>query len=438
MKRKKVTLVVCAILIAAGSFAQDIKPYLLKESMRIRAAQLKSGIVGSYPRHTEEFNWDEDWVLYQTIETSYTTFGEPQAIEYTQGTNKNRDLFSYDGHNLIERKSQQWTGGAWVDFERWTSSYNALGYETESRNEQWNGSSWVMKGGTQTTITMDGNRIQVVTDKDWNPDTGTWVNSGRQTYSYSGAGQYFASVILENWENQWVPSMKMDYTWSGDHFTEVIVFEYDNSAWKRSMKYTYEYPDALTTKMTMYMDDEEGGWTGATRTTTTLDTHGNLTLEQMEMFIMDWTVFMSTRFQLTYDGNNLTQRITQTYSMFPPTVPGTNTTPLWKNVFKEVFSNFASLSTDITLIPDTGLTIFPNPAGKEAVVRLSLPKAGTVILSVFTMTGQKVLEEIMTSNGSDVNYQMNLSTVSPGSYLVIARDKQGNEIGKARLIKDVK
>jgi len=52
------------------------------------------------------------------------------------------------------------------------------------------------------------------------------------------------------------------------------------------------------------------------------------------------------------------------------------------------------------------------------------------------MTGQKILEENVTANGSDVNYQLNLNIVRPGSYLLMARDKQGNEIGKAHLVKE--
>jgi hypothetical protein len=153
------------------------------------------------------------------------------------------------------------------------------------------------------------------------------------------------------------------------------------------------------------------------------------------MYLTSWAVFIAIRFQLTYSGNNLTERITQAFSMFPPTVQGASSGLMYINKLKEVFSNFASMSTDITPLA-AGLTVFPNPAGKQAIVRLSLLKAGSVTLSVFSMTGQKILEETITANGSDVNYQLNLNGVRPGSYLLIARDKQGNEIGKTQLVKD--
>jgi hypothetical protein len=427
MKKIGITLFACSILALSVSFAQEQKvPYLIRETARIKDAQLKTAIVGSYPRHTEEFNWDNAWVLYRTIETSYTSFGKPSAIEYTEGANKTRNLYEYDGqHNPTERINQAYLDGFWVNVERMTITYNNSGYETESRIDQWNGSAWVLYDGTQVDITMDGDKILVATTKIWNSENQLWQNESRETYTYNQTGNYPASVIMEEWENGWVFTIKVDYTWSGSEISQAIFYEYGDEVWTRTAKYIFEYPDALTSVMTMYTDDS-GEWTEASRITTKTDSHGNTVLDEMEMYIGSWMMFMSNRYTLTYSGDNLTQRISETFSF------GAD----WQNVLKEVFSNFASLGTGISDLPDTGITIFPNPAGKEAVVRITLAKAGTVTLSVFSISGQKVLEEIINSNGSDVNYQLNLSQVSPGSYILIARDKQGNEIGKTRLIKD--
>jgi hypothetical protein len=428
MKKNGIALIICAILFGVNALAQNQPvPYLLKEQARKNAIQLKSGVVGSYPRHTEEFNWVTNWVLYRTIETSYTSFGDASAIEYTQGSVKTRRLFSYDAqHNGTEHRYQSWTNGEWVDVERWTSTYNSFGYETETRHEVWNG-AWELKDGTQNDVTMDGNRISVVVTRTWNTATLTWDNSGRNTYTYTGSGISFATVVMENWENsQWVNNTKGEYTWSGNQVSETILYDWKDAAWARSARMVYEFPDAVTTVMTMYMDDGAGGWTEGTRTTLKVDAHRNAILEQTEMFMGTWTVFSGTRHTLTYDGNNLTQRISEQFTF------GSN----WTNTLKEVFSNFASLSTDITLMPDSGLSIFPNPAGKQVTVRLSQMHAGLVTLELISMTGQEIQKESIPVSGADVNYQMNLKTVRPGSYILIARDRDGVEIGKTRLIKD--
>jgi hypothetical protein len=429
MKKIGFPIVICALLLAASGFSQvNRTPYLVQELQKQHSVQLKSGMAGSYPQHTEEFNWATDWVLYRVIETSYEDFGEPEIIVITQNSGKTKELYSYNEKQLLTKlEKQNFTGGIWVKDTQERSSYNAAGYETEYVVEAWSGSAWVTQSGRQMAYTMDGNRVMVVVGKEWDPDTQAWINSWRETYTYSGSGTNFATVVMESWDTQWVNSSKMEYTWTGAEITQVIIYEYENSDWKRSAKFVYEIPDASTTVFTMYGDDGAGGWDPATRLTSHTDSHGNLTLEVTEMYSGTWMVFASTRYTLTYSGNNLTQRITEESSLMTGNV--------WNKTLKEVFSNFASLSANISALPEDGITVFPNPTGKQATVRLSLLKAGSVTLQVVSMTGQRIREETFTANGSDINYLLDLSEVQPGSYLLIARDRDGNEIGKTRLIR---
>jgi hypothetical protein len=109
---------------------------------------------------------------------------------------------------------------------------------------------------------------------------------------------------------------------------------------------------------------------------------------------------------------------------------------MWQNYKKEVFSNFASLGTGVTVMPDKGLSIYPNPAGKQATVRMTNVEPGSVTFSLLSMTGQKVLEEIVNGNGNDIHFELNLERVPRGTYLLMALDRNGAEIGKTRLIKE--
>lgn len=429
MKKFGFSLALCALLFGANGLSQDKSAaYLLMESVRKNAGHLKSGFVGGYPQHTEEFTWTTDWVLSRTIETSYKSFGEPEVMIYTLGEDKTKELFSYDGQNqLTERKTQVWIGGVWVDHDRWVATYNSFGYQVEARSEILEGSSWVILSGTQSVLTMDGDRIHIITTKDWNSDTGTWVESGRRTYSYEGAGQKITGIIFEKWENQWLLNSKVEYSWSGNQLSQAIMYDYVENAWKRSGKYDYEYPDDYTSITTMSMDDEAGGWTPFMRFSDFSDSHGNLTLSQTEMYMDAWIVFTATKYLLTYAGNNLTQVISQ-ISQF--TSGGA-----WENQGKSIFSNFASLSTDVTPLDAAGLKVFPNPAGMQATISLSLLKTGPVTLQVISVNGQKILEETFTASALDVYYLLNLKKVPRGSYLLVASDKQGVEIGKTRLIR---
>jgi hypothetical protein len=316
------------------------------------------------------------------------------------------------------------TGGIWVNQSRQVTTYNNLGYQLESRDEQWNGTSWDLTSGTQTSYEMEGNRFNVMIFKDWNTETSSWVNSMRETYTYTGTDIHYSSAIQDMWDNTWVPTRKSEYTWNGNMIAESLDYSYENNAWSLQGKTVFEFQANNSMIFTSYIYLGPDNWMGSSRYTAINDSHGNTTMVQMDIFMTAWTIFSATRYQLTYSGNNLTRRITQNAAG-----------PIWNNIRKEEFSNFASMSTDISLLPDAGLSVFPNPAGKQAIVRLSLLTAGTVTLSVISLTGQRILEETFAANGSDINYQLNLSKVRPGSYLLIARDKQGNEIGKVRLIK---
>jgi len=437
MKKSLLLTVICAILFFSNSLAQDpYIPYLIKKSIGANAQLMKSGIQGSYPRHTEEFDWTEDWVLGRTIETSYTSFGEPAVIEYNQGGNRSMDIFSYnDQHFETEMIHKVMVDGSWVNQSRNVNNYNSQGDILESLSEEWTGTGWDLKEGTQITYQLDGNRISVMTSKSWNNATSTWDNEMRETYTYSGPSVYYTTVVSENWANEWVYFSKMELTWNGSSVTETLNYTYEGGDWVLAGKTSYEYRDNDSMVMTFYDPDVDGTWSASSRFSWTNDDHGNEILNQMEMFMGNWLVLSATRYQLSYSGNNVTQRITQVYSMFDPALKGVATGVDWKNVKKEVFSNFASLSTDVTLMPEKGISVFPNPAEKQVVVRLALVQAGNVNLKVISITGQVVLDENITANGSDVNYLLDLRDLQRGSYFLIAHDKQGKEIGTTRLIK---
>jgi hypothetical protein len=438
MKKIGFSLAFCALLFAANGLAQDrYMPYLIKESIRKSAEQLKSGTIGNYPQHTVEYTWGTtDWVLFRTIETSYKSFGEPDVIEYQQGENTTREMYFYnDQHQQTQVTTQEMVGGSWADQSRYLTTYNNQGLGIEYSYEEWIGSAWVRKNGSQVTFEMDGDRVSVMTSKNWEESSSTWVFSMRETYSYAAAGLHFASVIMDMWDNAWVPTLKSEYTWSGDRYTQSLDYTYEEGVWVLSRKTTYEYEGATSAIWTSYSYIGEDTWMALSRMTLLYDSHGNTTLNQTEMMMPDWTVFSATKFLLTYSGNNLTERIIQSYSMFPPAAEGAARTIQWRNVMKEVYSNFASMSTDVTPLETAGITVFPNPAGTQATISLSLLKTGLVTLQVISINGQKIVEETFTASGLDVNYQLNLKKVPRGSYLLIASDKQGVEIGKARLIR---
>jgi hypothetical protein len=439
MKKSLLSLVTVVFLLSVSGLAQELNlPYLHKQNLKLGKTMLKMGVVGSYPRHTEEYQWDNDWVPSRTIETSYTSNGDPAVIEYNANGSLTRDVFSYNDMRLpTEVLHQGQEGGVWVNQNRTVSSYNSQGYETENRSEQWNGTGWALTAGTQSDIQMDGDRVSVVTSRTYDTGTSTWVNSVRETYSYGQSGNDFASVVTEAWENgAWANQMKTDYTWENDQPTLFLTYDWSDGSWSLSSKTVIEYQDFHSSVWTTSMSIGENMWMESSRITFTYDSHGNETLTQIEMYLGSWMIVTAAQYLLTYSGDNLTQRITQSYSIYPPEASSGNTTVTWNNQLKEVFSNFASLGTHVSLMPEDGISVFPNPAGRSASIRLSVPAMGPVTLTLYTLNGQELRVDNLTSSGSDILHQMNLDGIRPGSYILVARDHQGKEIGKTRLIKE--
>lgn len=437
MKKSMISFAVCFFILTFNGMAQEKHPSAIHDKTATRnVINLKSGLVGSYPQHIVEYQWVTDWVLSKTTEISYTGIGEPSTIEVEQadGT-KIRDRYTYDSQNRqTENLTQSWIEGNWVNQSRMVLIYNDQGYEAENRVEYWQNDAWIMLGGSQITYEWDGNRVTRMTIKNWNPALSAWENYYRETISYPGTGSQYQTTVNEYWENDWVKTGKHEYTWNNDRISEDLAYIYQEDQWVLSGKTFYEYPDLkyIVTSFTYLGSDN---WMPTKRYTIEFDTHGNTILNQTEMYAVNWMITTAARFQLTYSGNDVTERITQTYSIYPPGGQQGTMTGTWKNLIKEVFSNFASLSVNTLHLPEAGISVFPNPSGDQVVIRLSLPETGRITLSVLSINGQKMLEENFISNGLEINHSLNLSKISQGSYILKAVDKNGMEIGKTLLIK---
>ena len=137
------------------------------------------------------------------------------------------------------------------------------------------------------------------------------------------------------------------------------------------------------------------------------------------------------RFTLAYEGGHAVSRISE-YMDFNWLTgePG-----VWTNDARELYSDFANLGTDPLPVRSFSISTFPNPAGSQASVRVLTPVAGEVVLTLFSMNGQRVTSQKVSCDGHDSLHTLNLEGVRPGTYLLSASDKSGNTLGITRLIK---
>jgi hypothetical protein len=161
------------------------------------------------------------------------------------------------------------------------------------------------------------------------------------------------------------------------------------------------------------------------------DAHQNPALFTWEgMNTGAWVLLEGERYTMAYEGEHALSRISETSQ-----ADSTGNPQPWMKNTKEVYSDFFNLGTNPITAEAIGITCYPNPAGDQTMVKIILSKAGTFLLSLYSLTGQKVFEENVSSNGTEIRYQLNLTNILPGSYLVVATDKDGSELGKTRLNK---
>ncbi len=433
MKTPTLSLIIVLLFVFSNiSMAQVSDPNSFKKT-----PQLKTDLVGSYPQEVLEYNWlAESWVLSHTSYIKYTSFGEPSETRVVRTYEETKTLNTYNSdQNIIESLVQIKEGDNWVNYERFLTEYFDDMMETKSVSESWNGSAWVLDYGTQYKYTLDGDQVSVMITTIFDKETGEWINSYRTTFTYSGGVGQFSESISEMWEDgAWEAVSKTRYEWAGDNISILYMSGWVDGAWEESSKMVYEYGENESTTLTMYSSPGDGSWTPSYRYVDNYDSHGNAVLSTAESYSAQWDMFFGTKYALTYSGNNVTERITQSNSIFEPGNEEETFTSDWKNILKEEFKKFASLSTDpLSLLSET-VEHYPNPAKETMVLKLSNLKNNTLSISVLNAAGQVSLSEKVYVPINEFRHTLNLNELSSGLFVIIVKDESGRVVSSSRLI----
>jgi len=375
---------------------------------------LKTGVVGSSPQHMEEAFWmDEVWVPYATEDIQYTNDGSPTVIERSDPEGKTRELLSYDNRGwAVESVMQIWIDNLWVNQTREIDNFDGeqyLGYTEET----WTDGAWVLVEGMSYEYQKDNDLVEELIIKLKRPEE-DWINYQKYSYIYVGSSNLVASLIIESWEEEkWVNSMKIENEYEDDLVVESLYYSYDGTAWIVNTKMTETYGDYDSYYLTNYTL-VDGEWAVSSRTSYEYDSHGNETLFLIEFYTDGWQAYMGDKFNLTYDGNNLTQRITQNYNLD------------WVNALKEVFSNFHTAGITASLNDDLSFQTFPNPAKESLFVKASNP-GGTedIQITIYSITGQKALSNSFSLRNGTQQLSIPVDQLKRGAYIIRIQDEKG-------------
>ena len=389
-------------------------------------SRFKTDIQGSFPQHVVESNWWEGaWSPFGTMDIQYFPDNDIKVIESADGSGANttKETFSYSDDGLIYQSvMQQWANNEWENMIRETENMgddgNYIGYTIES----WINEAWVLEEGMEYTYEMSGGRAVsiVIRSKYSGAD---WVNEQRNTFTYDGNSDQPGTIISELWEDgAWAKMMKTEITYVDSKTTEQIQSMWGEDAWSVINKMVLEERDNGSSTMTYYSFIGTD-WMPSSRFRNENDNHGNEILVVSEMYAEGWMAFMGTQYLLTYDGNNLTQRITQGSV---DNKPGMKTMS-WMNTYKEEFSNFHSSSTGDILKDNIRVNVYPNPAVESIFVKINNPgQEDNLDVRIYSLSGQLVLEQSFNAKKGIQQFTLPVNDLKAGSYLFQVRSEKGS------------
>ncbi|MDD3811402.1 MAG: T9SS type A sorting domain-containing protein, partial [Bacteroidales bacterium] len=150
------------------------------------------------------------------------------------------------------------------------------------------------------------------------------------------------------------------------------------------------------------------------RIVTRYDSHLNMILDTIEMFVVDeWVMMSGVRMDITYEGNRAVQQIQQASFNGGP----------WENVMKEVYKNFINLGMEDPLNLSLRLTCYPNPAGDEVILDYSALSSSVWKIEVINLNGKPV--RVLNPELPAGRVTLDIQDLPAGFYIIRMIDKMG-------------
>lgn len=358
MKKLSFSFFFLALLLGSGTLpAQKIhstkaKPFFdaIAKTHKKPVANHKSNVIYT-PAWAIDFDWTGSaWDSLEHHNYSYYWTGEMQvdSISYYPSPlypNQRIENF-FDANNRISSTVyQNWSGGQWVNNNKYAMLYNSNDDQTLYAGMNWNlgTMAWDTNYATRTTYTYDGNNNNTqILSENW-VSNGVYEYGDRSTYTYD-ANNNMLTEIQEDWSGTaWENVYKMTLTYNvANEPTDMVMQDWVLTAWVNSThvyniswyNVAEDLPISYTTQswvLGAWVDEERVNyiygnndsyvgtgelWTGTAwamdwRETERFDNNDNYTMSMEEFYFGSvWTIEYADSAAYLYDGNgNILQEI---------------------------------------------------------------------------------------------------------------------------------
>lgn len=427
-------------------------------------------IQNSYPQEIHHFYWDVTtiWMADYNKFLTYNPHGNiltEMKVDVNTGDTTERMVNTYDSEERpTEELHQLWVNGDWENDYKDIHVFDDHGNMTISLHQLWQGNNWVSNSGqkyiyiydindniidmiyqtwdfnsttwinsSRNIYTFDFNGFLVESVYQvWDSNISTWSSAGKQTYTNNAAG-ITTEVLFQTWDDvtsNWINELRyiniVWHNWTGEfygsEYESITVLNWSNGVWVNYYRFniTYEANGSEVQVQEIYFN---GNWVNSLRETRSCDDHGNETGYMVEFWNNSaWYIDMAFEMLLTYNGNDVTQCINQTWD---------HISQLWIYQWKEEYSDFYyTQGIDLNSSNRGELQLFPNPA--SGFLNVEIRDAGSEILSIeiIDLNGQVVYCRQLNNADSPV-LQIDLSNCPSGVYFV---KLYGDEVKTGKII----
>ncbi|MBN3034837.1 MAG: T9SS type A sorting domain-containing protein [Bacteroidales bacterium] len=425
---------------------------------------------GTYPQEIHHFYWDITtiWMADYNMMVSYDNQANILSeirIDANTGDTTSRIVNTYDAAGrLTERLNQNWINGSWENYQRELYVYDEHDNLTITLFQTWQGGNWFSNSGSRNNYVYDAsNHITEMIQQWWDSNTSSWININKYIYSYDVNGyliervyqgwdscllswysvtkQIFTvnasgmaeEVITMNWDNgisNWINYSKLIniiyHEWTGDFNTSdhesYTALLWNSGIWENWTRVSTTY-DANGGWVRIAENYFNNNWVNSKKETQSYDEHGNYTGYQFDLWVNNtWSTDNGTKFLLTYDGNNLIQRIYQMWVFSQ-----------YDNQWKEEYSDFISIEgIDIGKANTANLRLFPNPTHGTFYLKLDDPDRDMTTLEIVAADGHVVCTRVISDPDIQL-LELDLSECAKGIYFVRLYDTREVKVGKVIL-----
>lgn len=233
------------------------------------------------------------WVNESIENRTYDALSN-MTIQHWQGwngsawINTSRNLFTYDNsRKILSLTEQNWnpTTGSWVNFRRTTNTWSASGLQLTMLQEFFSGDNWVNQV-FELYVYQDNNLIQAERQTWIN---GNWANQYQYFYTYDGQAN-LTSMTMKQWTgNQWNDFYREVFYYNTTNQLTIYVSQQFNSSWQNSEQYFYTYDPLGFLETAQRQLWQSGNWQNSLRRSFTNNNYGSFQLALNQVWQQnDW------------------------------------------------------------------------------------------------------------------------------------------------------